>query len=388
MDRRAKALMELGRTPEAADILRALVVSPEASPEVQRALDEAETLIERPSGFDTLYLPMFLREEPILVKQGGGRWLLDNSTLKSKAAGVVYRKSTVMDDRTTQTATFGSIVHGVEVNGWIQVRCPMEPSVEDRGSPTECTKRKEDPYYKKSWLGEYLPEDPMILPKKLLRQAEAEFEKESFSTAVQTCSGAVEYLEQVSHQTFTPIDPLIIEKPVLPSERKPDPITGKKEALALLSAYGQLVRCHLAAHGFKAAQEVCAKAVKLYRWEDERLDLEFCDTRGLKSSAKLVEMLQRVEKAAGASIAASQALQEDRFDAVDGLVTAPLASLQRQDWQAAGPLIAELSSLRSEAALRCGELDVATVDAERAFAFDTHCERARACLDELRRHCE
>lgn len=82
-----------------------------------------------PGGEFLGYLPMEVRGKRILLKEAEGRWRISNRGLRSKAPGVLYRKTKDLNNLSEKGETWGSVVSGVEEHGgW--VRCVKE-SIED-----------------------------------------------------------------------------------------------------------------------------------------------------------------------------------------------------------------------------------------------------------------
>merc|ERR1712232_816677 len=69
------------------------------------------------------FLPMTLQGKKVLVHEGGNKWRADNSELKSRTQGLVYRRSKRMDDKIAdRRVAWGSLVEGTADDGWLKVQ--------------------------------------------------------------------------------------------------------------------------------------------------------------------------------------------------------------------------------------------------------------------------
>lgn len=75
----------------------------------------------------TMYVPEFVKNARVVVAtKDEGLYLIDNSELQCASRAVAYRKSMDMDDRATHGPDYGSVVHGVLRNGWLEVQVRVE----------------------------------------------------------------------------------------------------------------------------------------------------------------------------------------------------------------------------------------------------------------------
>merc|ERR1719491_1189255 len=73
-------------------------------------------------GCNPCYLPEFIRGQRVILPMGeDGKFMIDNSKLNSAKAGLAYRRSASMDDRTEQVAQYGSTLVGQLDDGWLKL---------------------------------------------------------------------------------------------------------------------------------------------------------------------------------------------------------------------------------------------------------------------------
>lgn len=325
--RRAKALLELYRTGEALEVLRRLAADDPGNADVQdmlRQAEEPELLVEE--------------EVPFFSKD-----FMSGKPEKEDYMNLPYGP----DERT-------------------------------------CRRRKKE---KLNFLGQPMGKKMEAAPgldaTSLLRQSSAAFDDGRLTESLGKVGAACKLLEKELGIALRPINVSLLDKPIIPPEKTPGPITGAAQARKLLAAYGQKVRSELALGEFSAARQTASHASNLYKMQDARLRSEFNDGYGLRSCAATVELLQRVSNGADAVDKAEAALAAGRPGDAANLASTALISLEKKEWPPASPLCAELYALRAEAALRDGNLEAGETLAERAVALRGPCVRAQACLREV-----
>mmetsp|Transcript_22482 Transcript_22482/g.52875 ORF Transcript_22482/g.52875 Transcript_22482/m.52875 type:complete len:745 (-) Transcript_22482:15-2249(-) len=217
--------------------------------------------------------------------------------------------------------------------------------------------------------------------KRLQRESEADYDAERHRDALQKVMAVVALLQEMVELAVMPKEPPSkVELMWRPKEEKVS--SGAKETKQLLIAYTQKVRCELALRDFLAAQETADRAVKLHRWEEERLEHDFDLPRGLRGAAPLMELLSSVGDAVRSMQAMSSCLGNGRANEAWDHATKATRLLEKKDWPATMPLRAELFALRAEATLQRsgGSPADSEADAERALALDAGCARAQAAL--------
>jgi len=178
--------------------------------------------------------------------------------------------------------------------------------------------------------------------KRLLKEAEAAMEtRKDFRLALKFADGASVELERLRAQ-----------------DRREK---ARQLAQQLLAVHVLQVRCHLALKDFSAARELAQRALKLHRYEEERLEREFHMAAALRSCAAVVETMQAV-------VEASDALSSDIET-----VQATLRRLEKVDFTA--PLRAALLVRRATLSSD-GEADI-----RRALVLDPSCKSAQDLLN-------
>jgi hypothetical protein len=83
------------------------------------------------------YLPKFVKGSQVMVDQGGGMWMADNSKLGSQSPTLGYRKSMDLNDRADDNACikYGNTVRG-EAVGSDWVKCYVKASPSTVGAPS------------------------------------------------------------------------------------------------------------------------------------------------------------------------------------------------------------------------------------------------------------
>lgn len=248
--------------------------------------------------------------------------------------------------------------------------------------------QKKEKKEKVDFLGNPIPKGrlepaPGMSASKLLQDSSSAFDAGRLSESLGCVSAACTILERELGGAMRVIDPSTLDKPVIPPEKEPPPVTGAAQARKLLAAYGQKVRSELALGEFFNARRTANTAANLYKMQDARLREKFNDGYGLQSSATTVEVLQRVANGADAIERAEIALKHSRPGDAASLAASALLSLEKKEWPPAAPMCAELYALRAEAALRQGDGEAGELLAERAVALRP-CGRAQACLREAR----
>ena len=71
-----------------------------------------------------VYLPIFVRDAPVLHQQKDGVWIVDNSFLRSDKQGIAFRLTKDIEDRhPTEVAAFGDTVEGDDDgDGWLSTK--------------------------------------------------------------------------------------------------------------------------------------------------------------------------------------------------------------------------------------------------------------------------
>lgn len=154
--------------------------------------------------------------------------------------------------------------------------------------------------------------------------------------------------------------------------------------VALLANRSQAhIKSQLMLREYQAAHDSVNSAIKAYRWEDTRLREEFNKEDGLSCSAMLIDSFQAIGFAVETMAKVTKALEDYDPSKATNSVTAAITQLEKKDWPAAAPLLAELFALRADAALQMENASAGEADAQRAIALDAYCSRAQDVMDEL-----
>uniref|UniRef100_A0A7S4S2J9 Uncharacterized protein n=1 Tax=Alexandrium monilatum TaxID=311494 RepID=A0A7S4S2J9_9DINO len=357
--RRAKALMELERYGEAASELRQIAEAEPSNEDVRELLARVQVLqAQAPTQALAVRQEDAQAPRKITFREGDTVEVLEefradcgSNRFQSMAKG---RRGTVISiEHDFATVDFGDClrkVHEKDFEKLAKVKKDKQHTMESE-------------------------------VKRLQRESESAYDTENYHDALQKIMAAVALLQEMVELAVRPKEPLSkVDLMWRPKEEKST--DGVRETKQLLMAYTQKVRCELALRDFQAAQETADRAVKLHRWEEERLDHDFDFPRGLRGAAPLMELLASVGDAVRSLQAAGSTLGSGRATEAWDHTTKAVRLLEKKDWPATMPLRAELFALRAEATLQRSGANPADseADAERALALDVGCARAQAAL--------
>jgi len=356
--RRARALLELVRCDEAVVALQEIAAAEPGNEDVHRLLGRALEMQAEPP-LDALVIQQEAQRKKLPLREGDCVEVLEEFLTdvgSSRVPGLARGKRGILISLESDFATidFGE--------------CLRKVSRKDFEKLSKVKKEKQHTL------------DAEI--KRLQCESEAAYDVEHYHDALHKVLAAVALLEEAVEQNTTRREPLSQVEQAWRLGFEDTSVDVAKEAKQLLMAYTQKVRCELALRDFKSAQETAHRAVKLHKWEEQRLEQDFQLLHGLRGATPLMELVSSVSDAVHSLHSADAALGESRPSEAWDYATKASRLLEKKEWQATMPLRAELFALRAEATLGKPGASAAEAeaDAERSLALDVGCARAKAAL--------